>query len=113
MCCRSGRNRLKAGLQTRICEEGLRQPESFGTWVLPGLAGQAILVAGERIEDRAVMDLIRQSVRRLRVIEVGKADYCPCGGTHVKNVREIGPVHVLGKRSKGKETDRVEYELLS
>jgi len=27
-------------------------------------------------------------------------------------VREIGRVHVLGKRSKGKETDRVEYELL-
>jgi len=71
------------------------------------------VVVENKIEDRALMDLIPQSVRRLRVIEVGKADYCPCGGTHVKNVREIGPVHVLGKRSKGKETDRVEYELLS
>ena len=65
-----------------------------------------------RIEDRALMDLIPQSIRRLRIIQVGAADYCPCGGTHLKNVREIGRVRVLGKRSKGKETDRVEYELL-
>ena len=70
------------------------------------------LVVEKRIEDRALMDLIPQSIRRLRIIEVGTADYCPCGGTHVRNVREIGRVHVLGKRSKGKETDRVEYELL-
>src|SRR5881628_621740 len=70
------------------------------------------IVVEKRIEDRALMDLIPQSIRRLRIIEVGTADYCPCGGTHVRNVREIGRVHVLGKRSKGKETDRVEYELL-
>ena len=71
------------------------------------------VVVENKIDDRALLDLIPQSVRRLRVIEVGKADYCPCGGTHVKNVREIGRVHVLGKRSKGKETDRVEYDLVS
>ena len=70
------------------------------------------VVVENRIEDRALMDLIPQSVRRLRVIQVGTADYCPCGGTHLRNVREIGRVHVLGKRSKGRETDRVEYELL-
>jgi misacylated tRNA(Ala) deacylase len=70
------------------------------------------VVVEDKIEDRALMDLIPQSIRRLRVIQVGDADYCPCGGTHLKNVREIGRVRVLGKRSKGKETDRVEYELL-
>ena len=70
------------------------------------------VVVQNKIEDRALLDLIPQSVRRLRVIQIGKADYCPCGGTHLKNVSEIGKVHILEKRSKGKETDRIVYELL-
>ncbi len=71
------------------------------------------VVVENRIEDRALMGLVPQSIRRLRIIQVGDADYCPCGGTHLRNVREIGRVHVLGKRSKGRETDRLEYELLA
>ncbi|HLB68584.1 MAG TPA: alanyl-tRNA editing protein [Thermoplasmata archaeon] len=70
------------------------------------------VVVESKIEDRALMDLVPASIRRLRIIQVGNADYCPCGGTHLRNVREIGRVKMLGKRSKGKETDRVEYELL-
>ena len=70
------------------------------------------VVVENKIEDRALMDLIPQSIRRLRIIQIGAADYCPCGGTHLRNAREIGRVRMLGKRSKGKETDRVEYELL-
>lgn len=70
------------------------------------------IVVENKIEDRALMDLVPASIRRLRIIQVGNADYCPCGGTHIRSVREIGWVKVLGKRSKGKETDRVEYELL-
>lgn len=65
-----------------------------------------------RVEDRALMGLIPQSIRRLRIIEIGTADYCPCGGTHLRNTKEIGHVHILEKRSKGKETDRISYELL-
>ncbi len=65
-----------------------------------------------RVEDRALLDLIPQSIRRLRIIEIGKADYCPCGGTHLRNTKEIGRIHILEKRSKGKETDRISYELL-
>jgi misacylated tRNA(Ala) deacylase len=64
-----------------------------------------------RVEDRALLDLIPRSIRRLRIIEVGEADYCPCGGTHLKNTREIGHMRILEKRSKGKETDRISYEL--
>ena len=71
------------------------------------------VVVQNKIEDRALLDLIPQSVRRLRIIEIGSADYCPCGGTHLKNVSEIETVHILEKRSKGKETDRIVYELLA
>lgn len=69
-------------------------------------------VVHNKIEDRALLDLIPESVRRLRIIQIGTADYCPCGGTHLKNVSEIGRVRVLEKRSKGKETDRIVYELV-
>ena len=68
-------------------------------------------VVQNKVEDRSLLDLIPQSIRRLRVIEIGPADYCPCGGTHLKNTREIGRIHILEKRSKGKETDRISYEL--
>jgi len=70
------------------------------------------VVVHNKVEDRSLLDLIPQSIKRLRIIQVGDADYCPCGGTHLKNTREIGRVHILEKRSKGKETDRITYELL-
>lgn len=70
------------------------------------------VVVHNKIEDRALLDLIPASVRRLRIIQIGNADYCPCGGTHLKNASEIGRVRILEKRSKGKETDRIVYELV-
>lgn len=63
------------------------------------------------IEDRALMDLIPKSVRRLRVVRIGTADVCPCGGTHLRNASEIGRVHITERRSKGRDTDRIVYEL--
>jgi len=63
------------------------------------------------VEDRALMDLIPKSVRQLRVVKIGMADYCPCGGTHLRNTAEIGRVHITERRSKGRDTDRVVYEL--
>src|SRR5207247_8638789 len=69
------------------------------------------VVVDSKIGDRSLLDLIPASIRRLRIIQVGSADYCPCGGTHLKNSSEIGRVHILEKRSKGKETARGGYEL--
>jgi len=70
------------------------------------------LVVERKVEDRSLLELIPASIPRLRVIQVGQADYCPCGGTHVKNTSEIGRLHITERRSKGKETDRIVYELL-
>ena len=69
------------------------------------------VVVENTIGDRSLLDLIPVSIRRLRVIQVGSADYCPCGGTHLRNTSEIGRIRILEKRSKGKETDRIVYEL--
>ena len=65
------------------------------------------------IGDRSLVDLIPKHITRLRVVRVGDRDYCPCGGTHLKNTSEIGRLHITERRSKGKETDRIVYELQS
>jgi misacylated tRNA(Ala) deacylase len=38
-------------------------------------------------------------------------DLCPCAGTHVKQLGEIGHIEITGKKSKGKGTQRITYEL--
>jgi misacylated tRNA(Ala) deacylase len=63
------------------------------------------------IGDRSLVDLIPKHIMRLRVVKVGDRDYCPCGGTHLRNTSEIGRVRILERRSKGKETDRISYVL--
>jgi len=69
------------------------------------------IVLDNRVADRALLDLIPQSIRRLRVIALGEYDTVPCGGTHLRNTAEIGRIRITERRSKGKETDRVTYVL--
>jgi misacylated tRNA(Ala) deacylase len=62
--------------------------------------------------DRTNMNLLPKSVRDLRVVRIGDdIDLCPCAGTHVSNLAEIGSVNIIGKKSKGKGTQRITYEL--
>jgi len=63
-------------------------------------------------QERCNLDLIPRSVSDLRVIEVTGFDVCPCAGTHVRNTRELGKVHMLDCESKGKDRCRVTYELV-
>lgn len=63
------------------------------------------------IGDRSLVALIPKHITRLRCVRVGDRDYCPCGGTHLKNTSEIGGIHITERRSKGKDTDRIVYEL--
>ncbi len=97
--------------------EDLRRIEDACNKVIAAAAPVTIyeedrVVVENKVEDRALMDLIPKSVRRLRVVKIGDADFCPCGGTHLRNASEIGRVHVTERRSKGRETDRIVYELL-
>ena len=62
--------------------------------------------------DRTNMNLLPASVKNLRVVEIGdRVDMCPCAGTHVANTSELGHVNLIGKKSKGKGTQRVTYKL--
>jgi misacylated tRNA(Ala) deacylase len=44
---------------------------------------------------------------RVRLLDIPGVDLQACGGTHVKNTAEIGPVKVLDVLSKGKQNRRV------
>ena len=62
--------------------------------------------------ERTNMDLLPKSVSQLRVVQIGDGvDLCPCAGTHVKELGEIGDIEFIGKKSKGKGTQRVSYKL--
>tara|TARA_A100001234_G_scaffold216010_1_gene221447 strand:- start:861 stop:1589 length:729 start_codon:yes stop_codon:yes gene_type:complete len=64
-------------------------------------------------QERTNMDLLPSFINDLRVVTIGdKQDLCPCAGTHVRNISEIKGIEFIGKKSKGKGTQRVTYELI-
>jgi misacylated tRNA(Ala) deacylase len=44
---------------------------------------------------------------RVRLMEIAGVDLQPCGGTHVRNTAEIGPIAVTKIENKGKQNRRV------
>jgi misacylated tRNA(Ala) deacylase len=44
---------------------------------------------------------------KVRLLDIAGIDLQPCGGTHVKNTSEIGPVEIVKIESKGKMNKRV------
>jgi misacylated tRNA(Ala) deacylase len=48
---------------------------------------------------------------RVRLLKIGgDVDLQPCGGTHVKNTREIGPVKIVKVENKGKQNRRIVFQ---
>ncbi|MFB6302062.1 MAG: alanyl-tRNA editing protein [Haloferacaceae archaeon] len=45
----------------------------------------------------------------VRLVTIDDWDVAACGGTHVRNTREIGPVAVLGRSNPGEGLTRVEF----
>ena len=69
----------------------------------------------EKIESERV-DLSRLpiSVKVLRTImigEDGKIDMCPCAGTHIRTLIELGKMEIVKRKSKGSGKVRVQYVL--
>ncbi len=64
-------------------------------------------------EGRGLLDLIPDHVDPLRMVQIGTFDLCPCGGTHVDHLSEIGRVRIKNRVSKGADVERIEFELES
>lgn len=68
--------------------------------------------AEEEVEEgRTNLDIIPDSVDPLRIVTIGDEDLCPCGGTHIDSLGEIGRISITNCRSKGANVERLEFEL--
>lgn len=75
--------------------------------------------------ERTRIDLLPDSIRELRIVEIGAAgaddagpetgadpyDRTACAGTHVGDTAEIGEVVVTGRETKGSDEERVRFAL--
>ena len=50
---------------------------------------------------------------RVRLLQIPGVDLQPCGGTHVRNIGEIGGIRVVKIKNEGKHNKRVEIVLAS
>src|SRR5262249_57543325 len=95
---------------------GRRETEAIASRLM------ALSAAGHPVEPRwttdeelaAQPDLVRtMSVKppsgtgRVRLMEIAGVDLQPCGGTHIRNTAEIGPVIVAKIENKGRQNRRV------
>ena len=55
--------------------------------------------------------MLPSSVVKLRVISIGDIDVCPCAGTHVRSLSEIGEVRFIKRDNKGSQKQRLTYKL--
>jgi misacylated tRNA(Ala) deacylase len=67
----------------------------------------------EQIPDliRTKINLLPDSLTKIRVVEIEGLDLQADGGTHVANTSEIGAFRIVGHKSKGKINKRLKIEL--
>ncbi|PIN98957.1 MAG: alanyl-tRNA editing protein [Candidatus Diapherotrites archaeon CG10_big_fil_rev_8_21_14_0_10_31_34] len=61
---------------------------------------------------RVLFSRLPEAIQEIRVIEIPGIDKCPCGGTHVSNTKEIGKIKITERKNKGKQRDRITFELV-
>ncbi len=81
-----------------------------------GIETETVWITDEELDARP--DLVKtmsvqppRGTGRVRLLRIPGIDLQPCGGTHVKNIGEIGAIRVLRIRSEGKRNKRVEIAL--
>jgi misacylated tRNA(Ala) deacylase len=60
---------------------------------------------------RTKINLLPPGIQQVRVVEIVGLDLQADGGTHVANTSEVGPIHVVDYKSKGKINKRIYIEL--
>jgi misacylated tRNA(Ala) deacylase len=69
-----------------------------------------------REEAMKIPDFVRQpdliqKIDTLRIVNIKDLDIQPCGGAHVRNLKEIGGIRLLKTENKGKSNRRVYFSL--
>lgn len=60
---------------------------------------------------RTKVNLIPESVKEIRTVEIVGLDLQADGGTHVANTREVGPIRIVDYKSKGAINKRIYLEI--
>ncbi|MFX1300219.1 MAG: alanyl-tRNA editing protein [Promethearchaeota archaeon] len=61
--------------------------------------------------DRSDLTKLPSSVKQVRLVQIGAYDAYPCAGTHVQSTGELNGIRITKRKSKGKSTIRITYEL--
>ncbi|MFC4440122.1 MULTISPECIES: alanyl-tRNA editing protein [Natrialbaceae] len=108
--------------KVRLDFETDRDPDEVNALTLERMINEAVWesrdvswremdAARARERDEIVFNLTDEAERAetVRIVEIEDWDIAACGGTHVRNTREIGPVNVLDVSNPAAELVRVEY----
>jgi len=86
--------------------------------IATGVATETMWITDEELD--AQPELVKtmsvqppRGVGRVRLLKIPGIDLQPCGGTHVRNIAEIGAIRVTRIRNEGKRNKRVEIVLAS
>jgi misacylated tRNA(Ala) deacylase len=60
---------------------------------------------------RTKINLLPESLKEIRIIEIVGLDIQADGGTHVANTKEVGPIRIAKHKSKGRINKRLEIAL--
>jgi misacylated tRNA(Ala) deacylase len=90
--------------------------EETNALIARGVETETVWITDEELDARP--DLVKtmsvqppRGAGRVRLLSIAGIDLQPCGGTHVKNIGEIGAIRVIRIRSEGKRNKRVEIAL--
>ncbi|GGL61646.1 alanyl-tRNA editing protein [Halocalculus aciditolerans] len=68
--------------------------------------------AEERLDpERTRIELLPDSIREIRIVEIAGVDRTACAGTHVSNTADVGMFEVTGRETKGSDEERVNFRL--
>ena len=98
--------------------EGERITRETNALIASGVATETVWITDEELD--AQPELVKtmsvqppRGVGRVRLLKIPGIDLQPCGGTHVRNIAEIGAIRVTRIRNEGKRNKRVEIVLAS
>lgn len=52
-----------------------------------------------------------ESIKNIRIVDIGNFDHQACGGTHIRNTAEIGLIEITDLENKGKERRRIYFKI--
>jgi misacylated tRNA(Ala) deacylase len=109
--------RLDFDIDMSLLDAGRIERET-NALIARGVETETVWISDEELDARPelVKTMSVQPPRgagRVRLLRIPDIDLQPCGGTHVRNIAEIGGIRVQKIRSEGKHNKRVEIALAS